>query len=652
MRKSLPLVFPLLCAVTVACTQNTFNSELGEQPTLEQAVSDNSTAIKLFGSDGTGVPLLIRSVYDQNRNGHSDPGEVLLGQSGFRLTHLNTQGARLEASEIQVTPKANGRRWQGLFVNLPPGRYQLERIVPLPSGVTGLIWAETRPAAAVPIVIDLNAQVPVRAVEFPSVCLEAGVAVALSAGQFENPNCAPKFDLAPKISGFTLSPNEVLAGETPQFSWTVTDKADLEIDEGIGVLASLAGSLDVLATDSARYTLTAKNAFATSQAQASLKVRLKPVSGAFSRAGGTPASTEPVTSGSLFVSVPGIRLANGTVVVGKTPVALNANSGPLQARIQGLHLYDPASSTFSALGTIRDPNDTSNYVYSLEDAVPLEAGKALLRKIPAVFSASATREYEIYDFSNDQHTPITGPAGPISPDYVIRQVVQNNTLTLIIGCYGRPLKLRTESFDLKSKTVTKTNCVNDPEDLIAYSDFTPLADGTLLVTGGADYTDKVVATARIFDPKTGVLRKISSMNFARYQYTTTGLNDGRILFSGGSSEKLTQRYVKTAEIFDPKTERFSAVGDLLEGRLEHRTFRLPSGKILLLGSSHLNDPTAKTIFAPELFDPLSGQFSSTGAMLEPRSGFSAIQLLDGRVFVYGGNDRNGLGLSSAEIYTP
>jgi hypothetical protein len=39
-------------------------------------------------------------------------------------------------------------------------------------------------------------------------------------------------------------------------------------------------------------------------------------------------------------------------------------------------------------------------------------------------------------------------------------------------------------------------------------------------------------------------------------------------------------------------------------------------------------------------------------MLEPRGGFSAVQLKDGRVLIYGGSSSLGIGLSSAEIYNP
>lgn len=51
-----------VAAFLVACTQNPTVRE--DQPTLEQVRADNGSALNLFASTGTGVPLLIRNIYD------------------------------------------------------------------------------------------------------------------------------------------------------------------------------------------------------------------------------------------------------------------------------------------------------------------------------------------------------------------------------------------------------------------------------------------------------------------------------------------------------------------------------------------------------------------------------------------------------------
>jgi hypothetical protein len=651
---------PGIIVVLAACAQNAVQP-IVESPTLEQLRADNAPAVNLFGSDGSGIALLIRNVYDLNRNGRIDAEETAIPNWGIRLTRIDAQGAALEASELQRTPESNGKRWQGVLLNVPAGRYRLEELSPRPLSGPDLSWNVTQTATRE---VLLEGTQP-GSVEFTSVCLENGEALG-----FPDPNeawrCKPEFDLAPRIVSFAVSPNEVKAGERPKFTWSVADHATLEIDEGIGSLEKQTGSLELDALDSARYTLTARNAFGSSRAQASLRVLPKALSGTFSSAGSTPFGVYPGNAGALYVSVPGIGLNNSQVVVGKTPRESSAQDAPLQARIQGLYRYDSGSGSFTALGQVINPNDPG-YRYTLEDAVPLEDGKAMLRKIPEITHANDPREYEVYDFVTDEHIAVTGPKGPTveagddpnHPAYLKRQFISGGKVLLVIACAGNPVGVKVETYDPKTQTSTTSNCATDPQNQIPYSEFTPLSNGQFLVTGGLDQfpinARKATALARIYDPARASFRRLSNMNFARYRYSTTTLKDGRILFTGGTGVDTVQipiAYVASSEIFDPRSEKFTTVGGLLEGRLEHKTFVLPGGQVLLLDGNHINDPSAQTVYKPELFDPLTGIFSATGEMLEPRGGFSAVQLKDGRVFVYGGTSSDGIGLSSAEIYNP
>lgn len=324
---------------------------------------------------------------------------------------------------------------------------------------------------------------------------------------------------------------------------------------------------------------------------------------------------------------------------------------------------------FSALGQIKNPVDTEeSFRYTLEDAFPTGGSAAMLHKIPDVTLNGAVRMYEKYDFATDTYTRFDGPAGPAffegeqSQEYVIRQFIRGQKVTLVIACHGKPTMVRVETFFTNTGATDGSHCTSDPEDQVPYSDFMLLENGTFLVTGGQDGSNPSTRTAnvsaRIYDPQAMTFRKISDMRFPRYLHSVTPLADGRFLVSGGtrgSGAELPLQFVTEAEVFDPRTERFSQVGTMLEGRLEppaSRAFQLPNGKLLLLDTYHPNDVNAKTIFRPELFDPTTGRFSASGEMLEPRWGFSAVQLQDGQVFVYGGFSSDGVPLSSAEIYRP
>jgi Galactose oxidase, central domain len=654
----------MIAILLAACTQNLV-ADLGDQPTVEQALADNAPAINLFGSGGTGVHLLIRNVYDRNRNGRFDPSESAIPKWGIRLTHINAEGTPFEASELQVTPETNTQRWPGVLVNVPAGQYKLEELSPLP--LVGVSWNVTSNASRT---IKLETKNPVRAVEFTSVCLENSQVLEFpDSAAFSAWKCKPEFDLRPRISKFVVSPYEVMAGEHQTFSWTVADNAKLEIDEGIGVLSGWSGSLQIAAVDSARYTLTAKNAFGSSQAQVSLRVGSGSVSGTFTSAGSTPGSVFSGTAGAKYVQVPGLLLNDGKVVVGKIPYETIGLDGPVQARIRGFYLFDPSSSTFSSLGVIKNPVDTEeSFRYTLEDAFPTGGSTAMLHKIPDVTLEGAKAQYEKYDFATDTYTQFDGPAGPTylegepSQEYLIRQYIRGEKVILVIACHGKPTMVRVETFHTDTGATDGSHCTSDPEDQVPYSDFTLLENGTFLVTGGQDgnnpSTRMASVTARIYDPQAMTFRKISDMRFPRYLHSVTPLTDGRFLISGGtrgSGAEVPLQFVTEAEIFNPRTERFSQVGAMLEGRLEptaSRAFQLPNGKLLLLDTYHPNDVNARAIFRPELFDPATGRFSATGDMLEPRWGFSAVQLQDDQVFIYGGFSSDGLPLLSAEIYRP
>jgi Galactose oxidase, central domain len=662
LRKCLPFLIPAIAVVLSACTQSPVSRE--DQPTLEQVNIDNAPALNLFASTGSGVPLLIRNIYDQNRNAHFDPSEVAISGWGVRLTRINSDGTPLEASELQVTPEANTQRWHGLYLNVPAGHYKLEELSP--RALTGVSWNATSSATRT---VDLVGTSP-QAVEFTSVCLENTQVLEFPAATDLNTwKCKPEFDLAPRITTFTVSPNDVNAGARPKISWTVTDRATLEIDEGIGALPTWAGSLELEALDSVRYTLRAKNAFGSSQAQVSLRVNAKAGSGIFTSAGSTSGTVFSGTVGAQYFQVPGFRLDDGRVVVGKIPYETIALDGPVQARVRGFYLFDPTSSTFSTLGQIKNPLDTEeSFRYTLEDALPLGGGRAMLHKIPDVTKTGESALYERYDFATDKYTKFDGPVGPTYSDselrqeYLIRQFVRGDTVKLVIACAGNPRRVRVETYYVNTGATDSSFCTADPENQVPYSDFTLLENGTFLVTGGQigpnPSTLTATATARIYDPMAQRFRKILNMNQARYLHSVTALSNGRFLISGGtkgSGFEVPLQYVLESEVFDPHAETFTKVGSLLEGRLEPsnpRAFQLPNGKVLLLDTYHPNDLSAKTTFRPELFNPKTGQFTVTGDCLEPRSGFSAVQLKDGRVFVYGGLSSDGIPLSSAEIYTP
>ena len=93
------------------------------------------------------------------------------------------------------------------------------------------------------------------------------------------------------------------------------------------------------------------------------------------------------------------------------------------------------------------------------------------------------------------------------------------------------------------------------------------------------------------------------------------------------------------------TGAWIATGTMGTPRSGHTAVRLLDGRVLVVGDSVIESHPSSA----ELYDPDSGTWSATGTMIKPRDGFPATLLRDGRVLVgdVGGDEEHG-----AELYDP
>jgi hypothetical protein len=161
---------------------------------------------------------------------------------------------------------------------------------------------------------------------------------------------------------------------------------------------------------------------------------------------------------------------------------------------------------------------------------------------------------------------------------------------------------------------------------------TALPGDDLLVTGGCDLDGCVEATASTFVLSGTAVARVDDLAEARDAHTAVALSDGRVLVVGGFAGE-GQPPLTSAEIFDPVSGQWATTGSLAQGRGGHAAALLGDGRVLVaggwVGPSTYTDTT-------EVFDPATGTFLPGPRLPQPADGLAAASLPDGCVLVVGG----------------
>ena len=353
-------------------------------------------------------------------------------------------------------------------------------------------------------------------------------------------------------------------------------------------------------------------------------------------------------------------------------------------------LYDPATDTFAPTGSMIQARGDGTAT-RLQDGRVLLAGGVNYSSNAGQVVTSKYAAAELFDPST----------GRFSPTGSMDSEREGQTATLlgdgeILIAGGSDLSgsLSTaELYDPKTGTFRSTGEMTTPRQ---GATATLLADGRVLIVGGyvGGYGSTTwLSSAEVYDPGTGQFRPTGSMTTLRMpaSYTATLLQDGRVLVVGGQSDGTAT--LATAELYDPKTGTFSRTGSMATARGAHTAALLDDGRVLIAGGVNtpgvgyvqprlvaneaeaaplprrfamvsLGGPRAAATGGPgivgatgpstwltsaELYDPSTGKFSPTGAMGTERAEATATTLPDGRVLIAGGDSAGGL---SAELYQP
>src|SRR3954452_13287339 len=165
-----------------------------------------------------------------------------------------------------------------------------------------------------------------------------------------------------------------------------------------------------------------------------------------------------------------------------------------------------------------------------------------------------------------------------------------------------------------------------------------LQNGDVLVIGG----DKHRADLRPWPGAVLPAEESIPMTAPRFAAVAARLQDGTVLIAGGSSHvpSAPMNAYDSAEIFDPASKSFAATGAMQEPRVYPAAVTLVSGKVLVSGGA---DPTGFTsgtgavpLRSADVYDPATRLFHAVGPMGRGRGSHSLTRLASGEVLVTGG----------------
>lgn len=179
---------------------------------------------------------------------------------------------------------------------------------------------------------------------------------------------------------------------------------------------------------------------------------------------------------------------------------------------------------------------------------------------------------------------------------------------------------------------------------------TRLADGRVLVAGGADDTKASFATTEIFDEKTlGWSPGPALVSSDRFFHQAALLPSGRVLVGGGKKSNI--RFLASVDVVDVLANRTAATSPLSLARTAATFTPLSSGRVLSVGGFECPYPSCGPTDVAELFDEPAGAWTRLAPLNEARASHTTTLLRDGRLLVVGGMGSQG-DLASCELGVP
>lgn len=368
------------------------------------------------------------------------------------------------------------------------------------------------------------------------------------------------------------------------------------------------------------------------------------------------------------------KLKNGKILISSSDILPVDLSNPIpewKRYIQAYELYNPKTNNYE--------NITQPKIWLRGKHIALDDGKVFFAEgyCPQPYNQKALTDFELKICEISQYAYIYDPqtdAFNISSKMLVPRAqygltkLKNGQLLLTNGLVQLPIKYdkigleniehrlereqnskyaekfdpKTEQFKFAGESVIniiKNGGVNKD---IAYRLSDTSQEAITLNNGEVLVLWLCEGTAEIYNPNTEQFRRTGNLlkkrNSSYPAPTVQKLPDGRVIIISGSSKEA----YNSAEIFDPKTEKFYDLGNLAVNRpyssASLHSVLLNDGKILIWGGTIQEQSIFKNhkpITSMEVFEPKTNRFEYLGEIPAKYNFYNAITLDNGAVFFIG-----------------
>lgn len=333
-----------------------------------------------------------------------------------------------------------------------------------------------------------------------------------------------------------------------------------------------------------------------------------------------PAShpTEPVQSVRQVATLRTARAAHTATTLPSGQVLVVGGMADAGGSLASVELFDPAHNTVQELGLLAERR-VSHTATLLGDGRVLIAG--------GYNNGDYLASLEIFDPSARRFRPAgsllegrSGQTATLLPDGRV----------LFAGGVGRGWTfLRSaELYDPGTGRSESVGSLTVPRDSHTA---TLLADGRVLIIGGHSgrrQNMEVYSSAEIFNPPTRRFEAAGTLAIARHKHDAIKLADGRVLVIGGA-DRTDRVHYATTEIYSVRTATFQEGPSMVNRRykIAGTSILLPSGDVLVTSGAP----------AAELLDIAGWKFREVAGHFPAAYRFaSAAALREGDVFIAGG----------------